>query len=154
MSDYLSTFAISASGMNLERLRLEVAATNLANAHTTRGLDGQPFRPLRVIARALGAGADDRFGRIFGAEKASDDVLKGVGAIDVVPTTGTPRLESDPGNPTADARGFVALPQVNPVEETVTILAAVRAYEANVRAFGASKTMALKALEIGAGRNG
>lgn len=150
MSDYLNTFAISASGMSLERLRLEVAATNLANAHTTRGLDGQPFRPLRVIAHAVGA---DRFGRVLDGEGTANDALTGVGAIDIVPTTGTPRLESDPGNPLADAQGFVALPPVNPVEESVTILAAVRAYEANVRAFGAAKAMATKALEIGAGRN-
>jgi flagellar basal-body rod protein FlgC len=143
MSDYMRTFAISAGGMSLERLRLEVAATNLANANATQLAGGRPYLPLRVVAApATGfeSALNDRVGAL---------ALRGPGAVRVEQINAPPRLESDPGNPAADAQGMVARPSINPVEESLTLLSCVRAYEANVRAFNAGKAMAQKALQIG-----
>ncbi len=143
MNDVLQAFAISASGMAVERLRLEVAATNLANAHTTRAINGQPYRPLRVVSHA--ASVSERFEQLVNSGMAAG----GVDDVAIVASAAEPRLEYDPGNPDADSKGFVALPQVNPLTEMVSVVTAVRSYEANVRAMNAAKAMALKALEIG-----
>ena len=143
MSDYNKLFAISASGMALERLRLEVAATNLANADTTQPQGGHPYLPQRVVARP----ATNFEGVLNGAVSPLE--LRGPGTVEVQSVNAPPRLEHDPGNPAADANGMVALPAINSVEETMTMMTAVRAYEADVRALNAARTMAMKALEIG-----
>lgn len=147
MSDYTRAFAISASGMSLERLRLEVAALNLANTHATQTTNGRPYAPLRVTAAPISG----RFDAML-TDRVDTLGLRGVNAVSVIPMDNAPRMEYDPGNPAADERGFVALPPVNPVEEMVTVMTSTRAYEANVRALNAAKAMALKALEIGEGK--
>ena len=143
MSDYMKAFAISASGMAVERLRVEVAATNLANADSTQPAGGHPYLPQRVIAHPV-----SNFEGVLN-EGQSALALRGAGAVEVQSVNAPPRLEHDPGNPAADAQGMVALPAINAVEETMTLMTAVRAYEANVRAMNAAHTMAMKALEIG-----
>ncbi|MCK9383349.1 MAG: flagellar basal body rod protein FlgC [Nevskia sp.] len=149
MADYTRVFAISASGLSLERLRLEVAATNFANAHATSGANGRPFTPLRVVARAADAGFE---AKLTGTGTVPP-LLQGVGDVEVRSVQAGPRLEYDPGNPAADDRGFVSLSPVNPVEEMLTVLSSVRAFQANVRVLNAAKSMALKALEIGDSRS-
>jgi len=143
MTDYLKALAISSSGMSLERLRLEVATTNLANADATKPKNGHPYLPLRVVATP----ATKFEGVLNDGQDALE--LRGAGSVQVEQVNSPPRLEHDPGNPTADANGMVELPAINPVEETLTMMTAVRAFEADVRAFNAAKTMAMKALEIG-----
>lgn len=138
--DMFSAFEISAAGMNVERLRLDTSALNLANANTTRGPDGRMFQPLRVIARSAASFPNLLDG--YSAAGAAPDV-------EVVPLDAPPREVYDPGHPDADERGFVAYPAVNPVSEMVHLIEITRAYEANVRALNAAKSMALKALEIG-----
>jgi flagellar basal-body rod protein FlgC len=137
MPNYTDLFDISASGMRLERVRLETAALNIANAHTTSGSQGGAYRPMRVIATT--AGVKDAFSRALG----------GVGVPQVVPTTAPPRMVFDPASPQADANGYVATPAVDPLIEMTNLMSAVRAYEANVKAIEAARTMALRALEIG-----
>ncbi len=144
MSDYTRAFAISASGMGLERLRLEVAATNLANANATKTQNGRTYAPQRVVAAPA-----NRFDDMLG-DGISPLSLRGVGAVEVQTMNVAPRVEQDPGNPQADAQGLVAMPAINPVEEMVTVMSSVRAFEADVRALDAARTMALKAIEIGA----
>jgi len=141
MMDYLAAFEISSTGMNIERLRLDTTALNIANAHTTRSADGTLFKPMRVVATP-------RFSLIDtgGAYQAA-----GVQVAEVKASDQAPRMVFDPGHPDADEKGFVAYPDINPVAETVRLITATRAYEANVRALNAAKTMALKALEIGGG---
>lgn len=139
--DMFSAFEISAAGMNVERLRLDTSALNLANANTTRGPDGAMFQPLRVVARPTAS-----FPSLLAGYSAAVDVLPDV---EVVPADTPPREVYDPGHPDADDRGFVAYPGVNPVSEMVHLIEITRAYEANVRALNAAKSMALKALEIG-----
>ncbi|MES9938924.1 MAG: flagellar basal body rod protein FlgC [Candidatus Thiodiazotropha sp. 6PLUC2] len=143
--DYYSAFEISASGMALEKVRLDTMSLNLANANTTRSEAGGPYRPLRVIAQARGAA--DFEGRI--SAMMGGNTPSGVDVVEVVAQEVDPRLVYDPGHPDANNEGFVAYPNINPVSEMVTMIEAVRGYEANVRALNAAKAMALSALEIG-----
>ncbi|CAM3548062.1 flagellar basal body rod protein FlgC [Paracidovorax anthurii] len=134
--DYSRAFAISASGMTLERTRVEVASLNLANANTVAGPDGKLYQPLRVVARTS-----------FG-----DAVAQGLEArhsVSLEPVQQGPRMVYEPGHPMANARGFVAYAGVDTATEMVTLMGAMRSYEANVAAMNTSRNMALKALEIG-----
>jgi flagellar basal-body rod protein FlgC len=143
--DYFAGFDISGSGMAVQKARLDAVALNLANVHTALGSDGGLYRPQEVISGARG---DAPFPSYL--EQAG---LPGMGA-EVVETRALdlpPRLVHDPGHPYADERGYVSYPGINPVFEMVRMIEAVQAYEANVRALNAAKTMALRALEIGRG---
>ncbi|EZP49874.1 MULTISPECIES: flagellar basal body rod protein FlgC [Delftia] len=136
--DYSQAFAISASGMTLERTRVEVASLNLANANTVAGTDGKLFQPLRVVART----------------SFSETVAQGLAANPVVslePTQQPARMVYEPGHPMADARGFVSYAGVDTATEMVTMMSAMRAYEANVAAMNTARSMAQKALTIGGG---
>jgi flagellar basal-body rod protein FlgC len=141
--DYQQSFAISAAGMGVERLRVEVAALNLANAHAVAGGDGAGYQPLQVLIRGpfQGTPVFD-----FGAM-----IQQGLGAPSaVVDLAATPaRQVYEPGHPFADTRGFVTYPGVDAASEMVTMMSAVRAYEANVAAMNAARTLALKTLDIG-----
>jgi flagellar basal-body rod protein FlgC len=143
-----STFEISAAGMNLERLRLDVSAVNLANAHTTRAPDGSLFTPLRVTTRPTMA---QSFDSLLQGMRESGPMAAPFEAV-VESANRPPRMVYEPGHPDADAQGFVTYPDVNPVSEMIELIAINRAYEANVRAMNIAKTMALKALEIGGDR--
>ena len=144
--DYLAAFAISGSGMAVERARLDVTAVNLANANSTRGPDGAMYRPLRVVS---GVRVEPRFANLLGLFGTQ---LGGAQVREVVPVDLPARLVHDPGHPDADANGFVAYPGMNPVLEMVNLMVAVRGYEANLVALNAAKTMALRALDIGGNR--
>jgi len=141
--DSSSTFAISAAGMALERTRVEVAALNLANAHTTQAA-GQPgFAPMQVVAQAAPAGA-------FAALMQGGATAAALAPeFRVEPTGAAPRLVHEPGHPLADANGFVSYPAVDPATEMMSLIGATRAYEANVAAMNTTRTLALKALDIG-----
>jgi flagellar basal-body rod protein FlgC len=144
--DHQHIFAISAAGMDVERLRVEVAASNLANANTSARADGTGYMPMRVVAQpGLGSA------RGLGAAGFATRVAQGMAApVAVIEPTGTPaRRVSDPGHPMADATGFVSYPGVDTTTEMLTLMTALRAYEANVAALNAGRTMVLKALEIG-----
>ncbi len=143
--NYFAAFEISGSGMSLERLRLDVTAMNLANTNTTRAADGEVFKPLRVIATSKMA--TDFATLLSGMTDVSSLGGVEVGAIREMDSA--PRMVFDPNHPDADEKGFVAYPDINPISEMVNLISATRAYEANVRALNAAKTMALKALEIG-----
>jgi flagellar basal-body rod protein FlgC len=139
--DIQHAFAISAAGMDLERTRVDVAALNLANAHTVLGADGRNYQPMRVVARP-GLGAPG-----FANLVASG--LDALPAAEVVPTGAAATMSYDPSHPLADARGFVSYPGVDTASEMLNIMSAMRGYEANVAAMNASRTLALKALDIG-----
>lgn len=141
--DYTQIFEISASGMRVQKTRLEVAAHNLANASTVNGVDGEPFQPMRVVSRsAVRSGAS--FGSVFDAS-----AVGGAVATLVKDTGATPRMAHEPGHPMADKNGMVRYPGVNHLEQMLSITEALRAYEANVAAMQAAKTMAARALDIG-----
>jgi flagellar basal-body rod protein FlgC len=143
--DYRAAFQISASGMTLEKARLDVTSMNLANVHSTRAADGKLFRPMRVIAHE----AVTPFGATF--ESLGGTSLKGVQLAGIEEIDAPPRNVYEPGHPQADEKGFVAYPAVDQVGEMVNVMTAVRAYEANVIALNAAKAMSSKAIEIGGG---
>jgi len=138
---------ISASGLTAQRLRMDVTAENLANAQTTKGADGQPYRRKEVVLRemsqggfgaqltaAIGAGSNSRPGGVKVAQIATDQ------------TAG--KMVYDPSHPDANAQGYVQMPNVDTVTEMVDLIDSSRAYEANVTAMQASKQMFTKTLEI------
>jgi len=140
--NYLSAYAISASGMAVEKLRLDVTALNLANVNSTRGAGGALYQPLTVISTA-------KSGAFAAALAGATNAALGTQVAEVRASTVPPRLVYEPGHPDADRKGFVAFPGINTVHEMVTMISATRAYEANVAALNAAKVMALKALDIG-----
>jgi flagellar basal-body rod protein FlgC len=143
--NYMAAFEISASGMTVERVRLDTTAVNLANANSTRSLDGTTFRPLRVLS---GPKMGQNFSATMDAFSAARSV-PGVQVNEIRPLDVAPRLVFEPAHPDADEKGFVAYPGINPVAEMVNLITTMRTYEANVVAMNAAKTMALKALDIG-----
>lgn len=140
-----SAFNISASGMTAQRLRSDTISQNLANVNTTRTSDGGPYRRKTVVFR-------ERENTSFDEVLMTTSGLAGNGVkvIKVVEDTQTPmNMVYDPAHPDADENGYVTYPNVNTVTEMTNLIDASRAYEANITAFDAAKSMALKGLEIG-----
>ena len=135
---------VSASGLTAERMRMDVVAENLANANTTRGADGQPYRRKEVVlAERQGEGS-------FGAALAGAMSGKPAGVeVAAIAEDQTPLKQVyDPSHPDADANGYVQMPNVDSVAEMVDLISAQRAYEANVTAMQAAKQMFSKTLEL------
>jgi flagellar basal-body rod protein FlgC len=142
--DSATALAISASGLRAQRLRMDVIAANLANAESTRTPQGGPYRRRDVVLEAVPRG--EAFDDMLGTGATASPAVK---VSRVVEDRRPPRVVFDPGHPDADARGYVAMPNVNVVTEMVDLMAATRAYEANVTALNATKRMMEAALEIG-----
>lgn len=141
---------IGASGLAAQRLRMNVIASNLANAHSTRTLEGGPYRRKDVFFLAVPAEAPAAAGvRPASFQETLARELRGVRVAHVVEDRRPPRRVYDPGHPDADRQGYVLLPNINVIEEMVNLMAAARGYEAGVTAMTAARNMALKALEIG-----
>jgi flagellar basal-body rod protein FlgC len=136
MSDFFTAMDVSASGLSVERTRMTVAASNLANASTTRAVGGGPYKRKDVVVTSV---------QVPGAPPGVNGVAVQSLKADAMP----PRLEHDPGHPDADANGNVAYPNINPVEEMVDMITASRAYEAGITAMSTAVSMAERALGIG-----
>lgn len=137
--DYFRSFEISAAGLGLEMLRMETAALNLANANTSAAPGTEPFRALEVLTAPVAS--VERGG--------TQDFYRAAVNATVEPKTGSPRMAYEPAHPHADANGFVAYANVDVLSETIAMMRATRAYEANIKAINAAKAMAQSALEIG-----
>jgi flagellar basal-body rod protein FlgC len=139
--------AINAAGSALtaERLRMDVTAENLANAQSTRGADGQPYRRKDVVLQQRDGGTT--FGSALSSAMSSG-TARGVEVAGIVEDPTDFRLVYDPGHPDANAEGYVEMPNVNPVTEMVDLISASRGYEANVTAINTAKTMFTKTLDI------
>jgi flagellar basal-body rod protein FlgC len=138
---------ISAAGLNVERSRLEVAVTNLANAETTTPANGVPYQPLEAVVRS-GAPARPIDGRLSeGGTFESSLPLPFVEQL--APMHTTPRRVHDPGHPDADAQGFVTYPGVDPVTTMLDLLSISRSYEANVKAFDITRTLLERTIDLG-----
>lgn len=142
-----SSFNISASGMTAERYRMDIMAENLANAHTTRTEDGTPYRRKVVTFEERPQGTQS-FSSFLGS--ASDRVKgQGVRIGKVMEDEWTQMtMVYDPSHPDADENGYVTYPNVNIITEMTNLIDASRAYEANATAFNASKSIAMKGLEM------
>ena len=138
---------VSASGLTAERLRMDVAAENLANAQSTRGADGGPYRRKEVLLEeAPGHGG---FGaQLRTAMTSSSGSPGGVRVAGIAEDPTPPRRSYDPTHPDADPQGYVNLPNVDTVAEMVDLITASRGYEANVTAMQSAKQMFAKTLEI------
>jgi flagellar basal-body rod protein FlgC len=142
---------ISASALSAERLRMDVTAENLANAQSTRTANGGPYRRKEVVLEATG---DSGFAgalasaRASGAGSSAGAANGGVRVAGIVEDQTPNRLVYDPGNPDANAQGYVSMPNVNPVTEMVDLISASRSYEANVTAMQTSKQMFTKTLDL------
>ena len=137
----LPILEISSSGRDVEYQRLQVVAQNIANLGSARSADGETWFPLRLISGPRGAAASP----LTATAAAVKSSLQPPGAS--VQVLGVQVYE--PSHPQADSRGFVHFPGIDQLSEMTTLMKAVRVYEANVAVFGASRSMALKALDIG-----
>ena len=138
---------ISASALTAERLRMDVVAENLANAQTTRGADGQPYRRKEVVLQERAAS----FGASLSSAMNTSRPAPSGGGVEVaaIAEDQTPlKRVYDPGHPDADAEGYVSMPNVDTVTEMVDLISAQRAYEANVTAMQAAKQMFARTLEL------
>jgi len=144
--DFLTGFKIASSGMSAQRARLNTIASNLANVNTTRTPEGGPYRRKDVVLQAMPE--VDNFGEIVSATSPKADMQR-VQVVDIVSDTRAPLLKYDPYHVDANEEGYVALPNINPVEEMTNMMQAQRIYEANVSAMQSAKDMALTSLEIG-----
>lgn len=134
---------INASGLSAERLRLDTIAANIANASTTRGEDGKPY--VRKIA-TFQENMQSQFNKTSGKVEQKNLGVKAVGVED---DKSPLKKVYDPSHPDADEQGYVTMPNVNVLNEMVDLIAATRAYEANVNTMNAQKSMFMKTLEIG-----
>lgn len=147
--DLDTAMAVSASGLEVQRRRMNVIASNLANVNTTKSLGGGPYKRRDLLIRS--EPLRQPFKALFNSS-ASPPVLPdapGVRAVRVVEDPRPPRQVYEPHHPDANAEGYVQMPDINAIEEMVNLLTASRSYEANVTAMGLTKAMAQRALEIG-----
>ena len=129
----LNVFSVAGSAMTAQSARLNAVASNLANADSVVGADGQPYRAKQVV---------------FQATQVEGGGL-GVRVTQVVDSAAPLRMVFDPKSPAADAEGYVAMPNVNVVEEMVNMISASRAYQTNAEVMNTAKTLMLKTLAIG-----
>lgn len=149
--DLFQSMQISSTGLAAQRIRMNVIASNLANINTTKTPDGGPYRRKDVIFRPIEVGgAEGGTQRAGGGFRDQlDRELQGVEIGGVVKDQKDPRKVYNPTHPDADAKGYVAMPNINMITEIVTMMNSQRSYEANVTAINASKAMINKSLAIG-----
>jgi flagellar basal-body rod protein FlgC len=143
--DFLSAMHISASGLSAERTRVNLATSNLANAESTRGPDGKPYKRQDPIFEAVALAP--AMGEA-GLAPAGGAQPLGVKVAGIAEDQGPGRRVYSPGHPDADGDGFVTLPNVNPIHEVTNLMSASRGFEANATAMETLKTMAQRALDI------
>ena len=162
------SMGVSGSGLHAQRVMIDAISMNLANVQTTHTDEGGPYRKKRAVlsqvpnsesfstiltSRAnlvtgLNRTHPDHFPQVIPLPWNMNQNAGGVSA-EVIQDPAGVKLVYDPSHPDANEEGYVALPNINTVEEMVQMMGAVRSYEANVTAFNAAKSMAMKALEIG-----
>jgi flagellar basal-body rod protein FlgC len=130
----MNVFNVAGSALHAQATRLNTTASNLANADSVVSSDGKPYRAKEVV---------------FAATPMGDASSQGVRVTQVVDSAAPPRLVYDPKSPAANADGYVAMPNVNVVEEMTNMISASRAYQANVEVMGTAKTLMQKTLTIG-----
>lgn len=152
MIKWFSSMETSASGLTAERLRMDIIANNIANANTTRTQAGGPYRRQLAVMGSRPSFAETMTNALGDAPAdldITDTVGRGVRVLQVMPDQRPFKVKFDPTHPDADANGYVQLPNVDTVTEMVDLIAASRAYEANVTALNAFKAMVSTALQIG-----
>ena len=141
--DIFDAFKISSSALKAQRIRLNTISSNLANIETTRTPEGGPYKKRMVVFQSSESPFEQRL------EQSLKGAVQGVEVAGIQASGKAPRMIHNPAHPDADEQGFVAMPDINLIEEMVDMNSAARAYEANVTVVKSAKRMALKALEIG-----
>ncbi len=145
--DLNDTLAVSVSALDAQRHRLNVIASNLANAQSTHSENGGPYKRRDVVFEATPV--VPRFQGALKEAQGQNFKLTGVRVAKVIEDAKPGKVVYEPQHPDADPQGFVQMPNVNVMEEMINMMSAHRAYEANVEAVTTGRTMWLKALEIG-----
>ncbi|MCB9060055.1 MAG: flagellar basal body rod protein FlgC [Halobacteriovoraceae bacterium] len=143
--DLLTTLKISASGLSAQKKRMAAISSNIANAQVSETVEGGPYRRKEVVFGS--EPAREKFSDILEGE--IDSLAQKVHATDVISTNRPPILKYEPSHKNADENGMVAYPNINVMEEMANMISASRAYEANINVMNTTKSMALKAMEIG-----
>ena len=130
----LDVFKVAGSALTAQSVRLNTTASNLANAESVVGPDGQPYRGKQVVFRTTPMG---------------EGPAQGVRVQEVVESAAPPRLVYEPNNPAADENGYVVMPNVNVVEEMVNMIPASRSYQNNVEVINTARSLLQKTLTIG-----
>lgn len=142
-----TAFDINASGLTAQRYRMDIISENVANANTTRTEDGRPY--VRKVVTFEEKDGQTPFSRVMNSQM-DKYTGKGVKVAGVHEDTVTPmNMVYDPSHPDADENGYVTYPNVNIITEMTNLIDATRSFEANATAFNATKSMALKGLELG-----
>jgi len=139
--DFMTSFKICGSGLAAQRAKMDVITSNMANVSTTRTEEGGPYKKKSVALAA--EGIENNF------DSTMKDALKTVKVEEVTEDPNAVKMMYDPSHPDANAKGYVAMPDINLVTEMADMIMAGRAYEACVTAFDATKNMSLKTLDIG-----
>jgi flagellar basal-body rod protein FlgC len=142
MINILTGIDSTSSALNAERIRMDVVSQNIANVNTTRGLNGKPYVRQQVVFEAV---LKDQSGPA--TAPGTEPQLVRVAHLEA--SARPPRMIYQPGHADADANGMVALPNINIYEEMVDLMAASRAYEANLNVVKTARSMALQTLSIG-----
>ena len=129
-----NVFSIAGSALSAQSARLNAVASNLANAESVAGSDGQPYRAKQVV---------------FAATPIGGEGGQGVRVTQVVESAAPLRMNYEPNSPYANEQGYVAMPNVNPVEEMVNMISASRSYQTNAEVMNTAKSLLLKTLAIG-----
>lgn len=129
-----TAFNVAGSALMAQSMRLNATASNLANAESIAGPDGQPYRAKQVV---------------FEATPMGSAAAQGVRVSQVVSDASPPRMVYDPGSPAANEQGYVAMPNVDVVEEMVNMLSASRSYQTNVEVLNTAKQLLLRTLTLG-----
>lgn len=141
---FLQSLNISGSGLTAQRFRMDVISENIANQDTTRTENGGPYRRKMVVLSSTPNNFKNKLIR-----NISDYEAGGVEVSDIIEDETEFKLVYNPQHPDADENGYVNMPNVDTLKETVDMMEAYRAYQANITALNTTKQMALKALEIG-----
>ncbi|HEY1795508.1 MAG TPA: flagellar basal body rod protein FlgC [Stellaceae bacterium] len=136
----LGVLNIAGSGMGAESQRLSAVASNIANANTSVGPGGEPYRAREVVFQAVAADG--------GGDDAASTGMAGVKVAAIVESDAPLKQVYDPGSSFADQNGYVKMPNVNNVDEMVNMLSAQQDYQADLEAFNVAKTLALRTLQI------
>lgn len=144
---YLKALDTGASALTAQRLRMDTISQNIANVNTTRTENGTPYK--RKVVLFEERKGDAPFSQYMKDAEGNYSEGNGVRVAQIVEDNAPLKLVYDPGNPDANAQGYVQMPNVDIVSEMVNMISATRAYEANVTAINSTKGMAAKALEIG-----
>lgn len=143
---FLSSMNISASGMTAQKQRLDIISENISNIETTRTEGGGPYRRKMVVFQPI---EPQNFKSVLSKRAQEANGKGGVQITQLVEDQREFKAVYNPEHPDANADGYVLMPNVDLIKETVDAMSATRSYDANITAFNAIKMMATKALEIG-----